>query len=123
VLHVGVAGYGSLQLEELGHKFGYYGEDADGQLAPTISSRLTTDISTSKADTRYEVEHTEVKSPPSQYPGNNIGGVPIHGFAEGYESFPEELSTSLDLQNLMQLVKLSGIEVRLSFSLPLKDTR
>jgi hypothetical protein len=83
IFHVGVADRGPLRVERLGHKSGYYWEDVDGKLAPIV-----------------------------QTGGDDVDEPPNRGFGPGYETFPDDLATDIDVTKLEQDMKRSGIEVR-----------
>jgi len=102
VFHVGVAGNGPLQLEEVAHKVGYDLKDASQQLAPIVPSSQGPVPAEAEGMGRARLSKKSKKS---------FDTHRIRGFGKGYEDFPEELSTSLNLQTLMQCVKLSGTEV------------
>ena len=98
----------SLQLERLGHKFGYYGKDAAGALPPIVC------MSQEEASCQhYGVQHMEMANPrdddfPSAVDANE---TPRRGFGKGYESFAEELCTEVGVDGLVQQLKKCGIEV------------
>ena len=109
VMHVGVAGSGPLRLEELGHKFGYYLKDVDGQLAPIVSHhRKDCQCGPISEMDLLEKERLQAEDDSDDTP---IDRCPVRGFGKGYESFPEELTTSLDLPCLMESVKRAGTKV------------
>ena len=83
IFHVGVADSGPLRVERLGHKSGYYWADVDGKLAQII-----------------QTGDDDVAEPPNR------------GFGPGYEAFPDNLATDIDVTKLEQDMKRSGIEVR-----------
>jgi pyroglutamyl-peptidase len=129
-LHVGVAGRGPLRMERLGHKLGYRMKDASGHLAPVYvpSSKKPEDAGSPKS-------HPGADSPPvgisrglpspsdaemrerELYPAAVVDapmGVekpPIRGFGEGYERFPNEIETGIDVEQLCKYVKQSNPKV------------
>jgi hypothetical protein len=40
---------------------------------------------------------------------------PKRGFGKGYESFPEEIFTEIDVEKLVHHLKKSGVEVRVTY--------
>ncbi|KAI9569580.1 hypothetical protein HD554DRAFT_2204358 [Boletus coccyginus] len=91
VLHVGVAGRGPLRIERTSHKFGYNMKDANGcpcAHRPCCAARLG-----------YDIE--------SPIDG---GEPPKRGFGKGYESFPEEIYTDVDVEKLVHHLKKCGVE-------------
>ena len=120
VFHVGVAGRGPLRIERLGHKNGYRMSDVDGQYAPIV--HLPKDpIGESTIAELARLERMMVG--PSLHSGNGPEGAaevvdiplpPNRGFGKGYEQFPDELSTDVDVPKLIVHLKESGIDVRLS---------
>ncbi|KAG9316535.1 hypothetical protein JVU11DRAFT_2585 [Chiua virens] len=109
VLHVGVAGRGPLRIERISHKLGYNMKDAKGCHAPTV-----------------HVARDEVMRGPSQRAsaermervrlGYDIDGPiessdpPKRGFGKGYELFPEEIHTEVDVEKLVNHLKKVGVE-------------
>ncbi|KDR69339.1 hypothetical protein GALMADRAFT_41112, partial [Galerina marginata CBS 339.88] len=80
IFHVGVAGRGPLRMERQGHKLGYHMKDATGKLAPVVRT------------------------------GGDTITRPTRGFGAGYENFPEEIPTDIDVTRLVQDLKRSGVE-------------
>ncbi|KAG6330637.1 hypothetical protein ID866_8452 [Astraeus odoratus] len=105
--HVGVMGSEGLQVERVGHKFGYNKEDATGALAPVV------DVSRDEGNPPPEAQLSEgarlgdndnVESPTD---GND---TPTRGFGKGYESFAEEIHTEVDVEKLVHHLKRCGVQ-------------
>lgn len=81
VLHVGVASRGdSIRLEQLGRKYGYDQDDAEGKYCPIAKD------------------------------GDGPDSPPIRGFGIGYEGFLEELHTPVDCEKLLEHLRATGIK-------------
>lgn len=120
MFHIGVAGRGPLRMEKLGHKNGYRMKDVDGLYAPIV--HLPKDRDSVEA---AEVERMELflglvssNSGPGQSGsegGNdNVDIPPNRGFGKGYENFPEEIHTEIDVAKVCNYLKENGIEVQTS---------
>lgn len=96
IMHVGVAPKGPLHLESKAHKSGYFKPDVDGKYAPEIPSASVPGNGYTKVSKNVE----EVTHLTSQ-----------RGFAEGYEEFPEELYTKIAVEQLLQHLQESGVDV------------
>ncbi|KAG1732195.1 uncharacterized protein EDB91DRAFT_1152111 [Suillus paluster] len=113
IFHVGVAGRGPLRMERVGHKFGYNMKDATGCLAPIV--RVTRDESSnpnrgqSEPSEMERMERARLIEYDIDAP---VDGTepPKRGFGKGYESFPEEIFTEIDVEKLVHHLKKSGIE-------------
>ncbi|KAF9241513.1 hypothetical protein BU15DRAFT_87108 [Melanogaster broomeanus] len=109
ILHVGVAGRGPLRMERVGHKFGYNMKDANGCHAPIVrikreeGGRGSSEPSEAERMERvrlgYDIECLIDGSEP-----------PKRGFGKGYEPFPEEIYTDVDVEKLVHHLKQSGVE-------------
>ncbi|KAH8101496.1 hypothetical protein BXZ70DRAFT_891500 [Cristinia sonorae] len=101
IMHVGVAGPGPLALEKLAHKSGYLSKDVDDKLAPEMNAQEG-----EKAD--RELSAAEL------FEGERAGGISFtssaiqRGFAEGYETFDEELFTQIDTDELCTYLRSVG---------------
>ena len=106
IMHVGVAGIGSLYLEKLAHKWGYRKPDVDGKYAPEGDFKIESGGQASQAETfeRLRLGLQEMIWGPNQ---------PRRGFTAGYESFADELRTQLDVDELLFYLQEAGIEVRI----------
>jgi len=115
IFHVGVAGRGPLRMERVGHKFGYNMKDATGCLAPIV--RVTRDENSnpnrgpSEPSEMERMERARLSEYDIEVP---VDGTepPKRGFGKGYELFPEEIYTEIDVEKLVHHLKRSGIEVR-----------
>ncbi|KAG6329084.1 hypothetical protein ID866_10006 [Astraeus odoratus] len=111
--HVGVIGRGALRMERVGHKFGYNMKDATATLAPIVR------VSREESNPPPETQRSEVArlrdardySVESPVDGND---TPKRGFGKGYESFPEEIYTEVDVEKLVQHLKKCGVQVSFS---------
>ena len=117
VFHVGVAGRGPLRIERLGHKNGYRMKDVDGEYAPVVHLPKETIIDTAEMELS-RMERMLVGSSIAGHPGPepsevvDIPSPPNRGFGKGYENFPDEISTDVDVPKLIVHLKESGIDVR-----------
>lgn len=130
MFHIGVAGRGPLRIEKLSHKFGYRMKDAEGHYAPTVHLPKEGPRDPAEAS---EVERMEqylglVSSPSAHGPsGDHVVTEspevpPNRGFGKGYETFPEELHTDIDVPKLIVHLKEGGIEVSIAL-LPVAAAR
>ena len=121
IFHVGVAGRGPLRIERIGHKNGYRMKDADGEYAPIVHLPKDTIGSDAEAELA-RMERMLALGPsgnvdvPGMTPGPaevvDIPPAPNRGFGKGYETFPDELQTDVDVPKLIVHLKESGIDVR-----------
>ncbi|RPD78601.1 peptidase C15, pyroglutamyl peptidase I-like protein [Lentinus tigrinus ALCF2SS1-7] len=83
IFHVGVSRRGPIRIERVGYKYGYNRmlPDATGQLGPIVK--------------------------PAESPDTES----VRGFGEGYEEFPEELSTDVDVPALVAHLQMEGLEL------------
>lgn len=104
IVHVGLGSRGGLSLEKRGRKSGYPHVDQDGKLAPVISTDAPSAPVPQSEAVRREAEGQGSKP--------HAPGPPVRrGFAEGYEDFPEELWSTLDIDAIAKHVKSSGGEI------------
>ena len=114
VLHVGVAGRGPLRIERTSHKFGFNMKDANGCHAPVVRVAREEPI-------RVPSEPSPAERLERARLGYDIDGPidgsepPKRGFGKGYELFPEEISTDVDVEKLVHHLKQSGVEVSVLF--------
>ncbi|KAF8844271.1 peptidase C15, pyroglutamyl peptidase I-like protein [Paxillus ammoniavirescens] len=109
ILHVGVAGRGPLRMERVGHKFGYNMKDAKGCHAPIV--RVTREEASRGSSEPSEAERMERSRLGYVIEGPIDGSEPPkRGFGKGYESFPEEIYTDVDVEKLVHHLKKSGVE-------------
>jgi len=105
--HVGVIGRGSLRMEHGAHKFGYNMKDSAGTLAPIVRVSREENNQPPEAQ-RMEFVRLRDYTIESPVDGNDM---PKRGFGKGYESFPEEISTDIDVEKLVHHLKKCGVEV------------
>ncbi|KAI0743936.1 peptidase C15 pyroglutamyl peptidase I-like protein [Daedaleopsis nitida] len=98
IFHIGVAGRGPLRIERLGHKNGYRMKDADGEYAPIVHLPKDTAGDTAEAELARMEQVVDIPLPPNR------------GFGKGYETFPDEISTDVDVPKLIVHLKESGID-------------
>ena len=123
MFHIGVAGRGPLRLERVGHKLGYHMKDATSKLAalvrstPKDFSRRDHHDALSLAAENAERERLGMDLMEAQ---TFIGGDSIiratRGFGPAYETFPDEITTDIDVSKLVQELRRSGVEVSLLHS-------
>jgi pyroglutamyl-peptidase len=124
-------------MERIAHKLGYHMKDATGKLAPVVKvapkyfSRRE-DAAVGPAPTigssgsggmhvgggnlpsaaeiiereRLGIDHVE---------GGDTNVRPTRGFGATYETFPDEITTSIDVTRLVHDLKRSGVEVSMIF--------
>ncbi|KAM6501407.1 hypothetical protein JOM56_004421 [Amanita muscaria] len=123
IFHVGVAGRGPLRMERLGHKLGYHMKDASGKLAPIVqaspkdnaAAAAGADADEEGADDRLLAENIERERlgmeivPPEPHSGET-SARPSRGFGAGYDTFPDELMTDIDVLRMVQDLKRCGTE-------------
>lgn len=118
IFHVGVTGRGPLRMERVGHKFGYNMKDATGCLAPIV--RVSREESSnpnhghSEPSPMERMERARLSGYDIEAP---VDGAepPKRGFGKGYETFPEEIYTDIDVEKLVHHLKKSGIDVRVIY--------
>lgn len=113
-MHVGLGARGGLCLEKRGRKENYFIPDVDGKLAPIISSSeddrgsARTELS---EQVRFEAERAASGGSSGSTPDDPRKAVK-RGFADGYEEFPAEFWSELEVEKIVSHVKKStGIEV------------
>ncbi|KAJ8696486.1 hypothetical protein PTI98_006353 [Pleurotus ostreatus] len=110
MFHIGVAGRGPLRMERIGHKLGYQMKDVSGKLASVVRSnpkdfsRHTDEPASAAENMERERLGMEIISS-----GENIARQ-TRGFGAAYETFPDEITTEVDVTRLVQDLKRSGIE-------------
>lgn len=117
MFHIGVAGRGPLRLERVGHKLGYHMKDATGKLAALVRSTPKDFSRRDNTNASFAAENAErerLGMDPVEVQ-TSIGGDSItratRGFGAAYETFPDEISTDIDVTKLVQVLRGSGIEV------------
>ncbi|PPQ86925.1 hypothetical protein CVT25_009811 [Psilocybe cyanescens] len=133
IFHIGVAGRGPLRMERIAHKLGYHMKDATGKLAPAV--RLSTKDFSRRGDgagvmgvggsapgalgtiggggggvsSAENMERERLGMDMVETGGDTIAR-PTRGFGVGYETFPEEITTDVDVTRLVHDLKHSGVE-------------
>ncbi|KAL5485553.1 hypothetical protein ACEPAI_8196 [Sanghuangporus weigelae] len=105
ILHVGAGMTGNLRVEKLGHKLGYNVPDVDKKYAPVVhenDERGDKDKKAGGLDTAEVFERGRVTL--------GTKDESVRGFAQGYESFAEELKTDIDVDALVQELRDSGVD-------------
>ena len=117
MFHIGVAGRGPLRLEKVGHKLGYHMKDATGKLASLVRS-TPKDFSRRDTTLSFAAENAErerLGMDPMEVQ-LSVGGDSMvratRGFGPAYETFPDEITTDIDVTKLVQELRRSGIEVK-----------
>lgn len=112
IFHIGVAGRGPLRVEKVGHKLGYQMKDASGKLAPLVETPMQ-DYGRNRDGflgavnmEMLAMDMVETHPAPEGAPRLN------RGFGIGYDKFPEELYSDIDLTALVHDLKRQGVEVR-----------
>lgn len=110
IFHIGVAGRGPLRVEKVGHKLGYQMKDAHGKLAPLVESPVQ-DFGRSR-DGFLGAVNMEMLAMDMVETHPAAEGAPRlnRGFGVGYEKFPEEMYTEIDLTALVHDLKRQGVE-------------
>ncbi|KAF8274401.1 hypothetical protein EI94DRAFT_1768662 [Lactarius quietus] len=88
IFHIGLAGRGPFRVERLAHKTGYRMKDSFNQHAPVI----------------------DFLPEPNNSPIDTTIDQPVRGFGKGYESFGEDLHSTIDVEHLVLDVKEQGVE-------------
>ncbi|KAF8513021.1 peptidase C15, pyroglutamyl peptidase I-like protein [Hysterangium stoloniferum] len=104
VFHLGAGMNGAISLEQLGHKTGYSMPGVDGVYAPITKSGGAGGVKTLSEADKFENGRSV---------GQNVERMPAvfggsRGFADGYEPFPEELRTEVDVAGLIAHLKRQG---------------
>lgn len=111
ILHVALAGRGPLRFEKLAHKHGFAMKDAAGQYAPALPKEHPTTATEASEIERMSMEmHLQgiiPSSAPVEGRGTHDGPEipPNRGFGKGYENFPEEIHTDIDVAKLTHFLK------------------
>jgi pyroglutamyl-peptidase len=102
-------------MERVGHKFGYNMKDATGCLAPIVrvarEDNSNPNHGQSEPSAMERMERARLSGYDIEAP---VDGTepPKRGFGKGYETFPEEIHTDIDVEKLVHHLKRSGIDVR-----------
>ncbi|KAI0054964.1 peptidase C15, pyroglutamyl peptidase I-like protein [Artomyces pyxidatus] len=112
IFHIGLAGRGPFRMERLGHKHGYRIKDTTGQHAPTID-RLpdATALEQSQAEMLEQLASASIARTESTVATLDVAiEAPLRGFSKGYETYPEEIYTPIDVEKLVHEMKAMGVE-------------
>ncbi|TFY81202.1 hypothetical protein EWM64_g2809 [Hericium alpestre] len=120
IFHVGLAGRGPLRMERLSHKIGYRMKDTVSEYAPVV------DYLPEAVPTGHEVSQTEMLENArlleharmsvtaaineASSPVDMTIEAPVRGFGKGYEGFPEDFYTLIDVERLVHDLKETGFE-------------
>ena len=121
IFHIGLAGRGPFRLERLAHKTGYRMKDSFNQHAPIVDflpEQNNTEPSQVDMLDQMRVSSASMAIVGPQSPIDTTIDQPVRGFGKGYESFGEDLHTTIDVEHLVLGMKEQGVEVGL-FSPPL----
>ncbi|KAI9509744.1 hypothetical protein F5148DRAFT_711843 [Russula earlei] len=115
IFHIGLAGRGPFRIERLGHKTGYRMKDSSNLYAPIIEFLPETSAleQPSQAEMLDQMRMTSA-SMAVVGPVNTIDAAvdhPVRGFGKGYESFAEDLQTTIDVEHLVHAMKQQGVEL------------
>lgn len=100
VLHVGAGSNGAACLEQIGHKSGYSAPDVRQEYAPIIPQN--------QASTVKSVSQAELFERKRLGSSAKLADGEQRGFGAGYEVFPEELQTEVDVRSVLAGLKSSG---------------
>lgn len=121
IMHVGLGRKGGLSIERRGRKEGYFIKDVDGELAPAISTPISTNSRALSEKMREDIqseavrfEAQRVSGAAAQAPSVSTDPPVRRGFGNKYEDFEDELWTNLDAEELITYLKESGTEVWVS---------
>ena len=123
IFHIGLAGRGPFRLERLAHKTGYRMKDSFNQYAPIVDFLPEpNNVEPSQVEMldQMRVSSTSMAIVGPQSPIDTTIDQPVRGFGKGYESFGEDLHTSIDVEHLVLGMKEQGVEVG-TFSSPLSS--
>ncbi|KZT72044.1 peptidase C15, pyroglutamyl peptidase I-like protein [Daedalea quercina L-15889] len=112
VLHVALAGRGPLRFERLAHKHGYAMKDTQRQHAPALPKEGPIATPEASEIERMEMHLQGIMSVPSVEGRHHEGPEipPNRGFGKGYENFPEEIHTDIDVPKLVHYLKEIEVE-------------
>ncbi|KAF8512421.1 hypothetical protein JB92DRAFT_2928574 [Gautieria morchelliformis] len=112
--HLGAGRNGALSIEQVGHKTGYRSPGVDGKMAPVVAV-TSNRLGQASAAEQFETERLRqgTKGPNGNALDDDVISAnakpePSHGFAKGYECFPEELRTEVDVPGLIKHLEQQG---------------
>ena len=122
IFHIGLAGRGPFRIERLAHKSGYRMKDSSYQYAPMLE--FLPEPSALEPSQGEMLEQMRISSASMAIVGHASPvdaavDHPVRGFGKGYEAFPEDLHTTIDVEHLVHAMKGQGVEVGSPSSLTL----
>jgi hypothetical protein len=122
IFHIGLAGRGPFRIERLAHKTGYRMKDSSYKHAPIIE--FLPEPSALEPSQGEMLEQMRLTSASMAIVGHASPidpavDQPVRGFGKGYETFPEDLHTTIDVELLVHAMKEQGVEVGSPSSLTL----
>jgi len=114
IFHIGLAGRGPFRIERLAHKTGYRMKDSSNLYAPVVEFLPET---TALEPSGEMLDQMRLSSASVVGPVSPIDAAvdhPVRGFGKGYESFAEDLPTTIDVEHLVHAMKEQGVEVGIS---------
>lgn len=113
IFHIGLAGRGPFRIERVAHKSGYRLKDSSYKHAPVIE--FLPEPSALEPSQGEMLEQMRLSSALAIVgPASPIDAAvdhPVRGFGKGYESFPEDLHTTIDVEHLVHAMKEQGVEL------------
>jgi len=113
IFHIGIAGRGPFRLERLAHKTGYRMKDSFNQHAPIIDflpEPSNAEPSQVEILDQMRMSSASMAIVGHQSPIDTAIDQPVRGFGKGYESFGEDLHTTIDVEHLVVGMKEQGVE-------------
>ncbi|KAH9001985.1 hypothetical protein EDB86DRAFT_2900468 [Lactarius hatsudake] len=114
IFHIGVAGRGPFRLERLAHKTGYRMKDSLNHHAPVVDflpEPNTAEPSQVEILDQMRVSSASMAIVGPQSPIDTSVDQPVRGFGKGYESFAEDLHSTIDVEHLVLGMKEQGVEL------------
>ncbi|KAH8990615.1 hypothetical protein EDB92DRAFT_1946553 [Lactarius akahatsu] len=112
IFHIGVAGRGPFRLERLAHKTGYRMKDSLNHHAPVVDflpEQNTAEPSQVEMLDQMRVSSASMAIVGPQSPIDTSADQPVRGFGKGYESFAEDLHSTIDVEHLVLGMKEQGL--------------
>lgn len=116
ILHVGLGARGGFCLEKRGRKEGYFIPDVEGKLAPILSEDVQSAIDVNAQGVLSEAVRFEAERANAGSGGSGPRNAVRRGFAEGYDKFPAELWSTLNIDKIVSHLKGTGLEVRTAYN-------
>ncbi|KAH9083410.1 hypothetical protein EDB83DRAFT_10927 [Lactarius deliciosus] len=113
IFHIGLAGRGPFRLERLAHKTGYRMKDSLNHHAPVVDflpEPNTAEPSQVEMLDQMRVSSASMAIVGPQSPIDTSADQPVRGFGKGYESFAEDLHSTIDVEHLVLGMKEQGVE-------------